>query len=702
MQVPAWSVSMPPFQMEVWRIYPDRNTLEGPKGKVLLEPRQMQVLACLAEQAGGVVTRDQLLHQVWHDVIVNEAALTRTVSELRKILGDDSTQPRYIQTIRKIGYRLVAPVEPLHTFSHTSTPSHDSPPSSSTALSSTSRSWIWAMSVLIGVGAVLAFALWPTPPQPTTWLRAQPFTTYPGQERHPALSPDGSRVAFISAKDDQPDLYIKQTNTETPLRLTNDSNFEMRPTWSPDGGTLAFARADTATVSLYTIPALGGPPRKLVDVQSSIAGISWSPDGSRLVFAQRTEQDGPFHLFTLVLDDLSLSALTEAPPQYIGDTNPAFRPDGTTLAFTRTDRAGVQDLFLLDVPSQQLTRLTNEQRGINGLAWMPDGNDLVFSSYRNGTYSLWRLNATNGDLDWIPTTADRIYNPTIAQHANRLVFEAFRYEKNIWQLERRDTSFAATRFINSTQWDWEATYTSNRENVAFISSRSGTLEIWIADGNGANSVQRTGFGGAAMGNPRWSPDGKQLSFHASPNGHATLYVMDAAGGPVRRLTDPDHNTINASWSGDGQWLYAGSDRSGDWQVWKFNAVTGAAQQVTTSGGFIAFESSDGHTLYYNKVDERGIWERAQVGDSETRIIDDLLLGHWGDWMVRESGIYYAQRHERRTWLAHYTFADQTTTRLTQLTRMATPSLFVSQDERFVLHASLESSESDLMLIEDFR
>lgn len=701
MPVPVESASTPPFQMEAWRIYPDRNTLENDDGPVLLEPRQMQVLVCLAKGAGAVVTRDQLLDAVWHEVIVNEAALTRTISELRKILGDNSKEPRFIQTIRKTGYRLIAPVEPLSPLPEARPLSPKS--RSASTQSRPRRSWLWVAGAIASLGVVFAFSLWPsTAPSETTLLRAQPFTTYPGQERFPALSPDGSRVAFIRTENDQTDLFIKQSNTETPLRLTDDPAFEMRPTWSPDGSTLAFARADSGSVGLYTIPAIGGPLRKLIDVQSRVPGLAWSPNGQMLVLAQRTAPEGPYHLFTLALSDLTLEPLTEAPAQHRGDTNPAFSPDGETLAFTRTNRVGGQDLFLMDTSTRQLRRITNEHRGINGLAWLPDGEALVFSSYRNGTYSLWRVDTSTGALAWIPTTADRIYNPTVALHANRLVFEAFRYEKNVWHIERTDTGFVSHQFINSTQWDWESAYAPARDRVAFISSRSGTLEIWIADGDGSNPVQRTTFGGAAMGNPRWSPDGQHLSFHASPDGHAALYVLDAAGGSVRQLTDPAVNTINASWSRDGNSLYAGSDRSGDWNVWKINATTGQAVQVTSTGGFLAFESPDGQHLYYNKVDARGIWQRPLAGGAETQIIDDLLLAYWGDWIVRQSGIYYARPHAGQAWLIHYTFADKSTTRLTPLPRLGTPSLFVSADERSILHASLEASESDLMLIEDFR
>lgn len=699
MQVPLWSIEMPPFQLGTWRVYPDRQLIESEAGPVSLEPRQMQVLVYLAEHAGAVVPRDQLLAVIWQEVVVNEAALTRTISELRKIFDDDAKTPRYIETIRKTGYRLIAPVEPLQA-SARHMPSGDSMHPGTTKR----YTWNWWVgAVVLGVSVLTLVAWWTRPPTAeVAWLHAQPFTTYPGQERHPALSPDGSRVVFVQAQGGQPDLYIKQHNTETPLQLTDDNGYEAHPAWSPNGSTIAFARSDSGQVGLYSVPAIGGTARKLVDVASGVSGLAWSPDGALLIFAQRIVAGGPYHLFQLRLSDLRMEPLTEAPSQHIGDLNPAFSPDGTTLAFTRSDRVGGQEIYLMDLATRKLQRFTQGQRGVNGLAWLPTGDELVFSSYRNGTYSLWRGDVVSGALTWIPTTADRIYNPTVARHVNRLVFEAFRYEKNIWQIERVDTGFVAERFIHSTQWDWEAAYTPKGDRVAFISSRSGALEIWLAEGDGSQPVQRTSFEGAAMGNPRWSPDGQHVSFHASPEGHAALYVLDADGGTPKRLTESSANTINASWSSDGQWLYAGSDRTGDWQVWKIHAETRAAVQVTETGGFLAFEGPAGDSLYFNKADAPGIWARALTGGTPVRVIDDLRLGHWGDWMVRASGIYYVQQQGREAWLVHYAFSDRTTRLLTRLPRLATPSLFVSVDEQRILHASLEASESDLMMVEDFR
>jgi len=98
------------FWLGDWRVDPALRTVAGPSGEVRLEPKPIQVLVQLAEHPGQVVTKDQLLQAVWADTFVGDEVLSRTISDLRRVFGDDPKSPRVIQTIPKGGYRLLLPV----------------------------------------------------------------------------------------------------------------------------------------------------------------------------------------------------------------------------------------------------------------------------------------------------------------------------------------------------------------------------------------------------------------------------------------------------------------------------------------------------------------------------------------------------------------------------------------------------------------
>lgn len=89
---------------------PNRNRISGPDGHVHLTPRAMEVLICLAEHAGEVVTRDEFSNEVWQPSVVSDHSLTSCISELRGHLGDTAGNRRFIETIPKRGYRLIGPV----------------------------------------------------------------------------------------------------------------------------------------------------------------------------------------------------------------------------------------------------------------------------------------------------------------------------------------------------------------------------------------------------------------------------------------------------------------------------------------------------------------------------------------------------------------------------------------------------------------
>lgn len=93
-----------------WTVDARANRLIGPAGEVELEPRVMDLLVLLAGRPGEVMSKDEIAAALWGEVHVNDDALTRTVFKLRKALGDAARNSRYVATVPKRGYRLVAPV----------------------------------------------------------------------------------------------------------------------------------------------------------------------------------------------------------------------------------------------------------------------------------------------------------------------------------------------------------------------------------------------------------------------------------------------------------------------------------------------------------------------------------------------------------------------------------------------------------------
>ena len=99
------------FRTGPWLVEPMKSAITGPDGMSLhLQPKVMDVLVCLAENADEPVSRDQLLEEVWGAHVISDEPLTRTIGELRRALVDDRSHPEFIETIPKRGYRLIGDV----------------------------------------------------------------------------------------------------------------------------------------------------------------------------------------------------------------------------------------------------------------------------------------------------------------------------------------------------------------------------------------------------------------------------------------------------------------------------------------------------------------------------------------------------------------------------------------------------------------
>ena len=183
------------FRVGEFLIEPPLNNISNGDKSVHVEPKVMNVLTCLVDNAGEVISKENLIRFVWADTFVTDDVLTRAISELRKVFGDDSKEPRYIQTIPRTGYRLIAPVVNNLSQVQTDSTNHLLPPTTSPL-----RRLIWAVPLLLLLsGAGWLYFSQPRSASRNSSMRVVPFTSFPGREDQGALSPDGNQIAFAWA-----------------------------------------------------------------------------------------------------------------------------------------------------------------------------------------------------------------------------------------------------------------------------------------------------------------------------------------------------------------------------------------------------------------------------------------------------------------------------------------------------------------------
>jgi Tol biopolymer transport system component len=281
-------------------------------------------------------------------------------------------------------------------------------------------------------------------------------------------------------------------------------------------------------------------------------------------------------------------------------------------------------------------------------------------------------------------------------------------DQNIWRATIRgpsDPPVVPELFMPSTRLDGYPKYSPDGKKIAFGSSRSGPVEIWVANSDGSNPQQLTFFGGPLVGYLNWSPDGQWIVFHARPEGQADLFVIPAAGGSPKRLTtDPSDETL-PSYSRDGRWIYFGSRRTGQSQIWRMPAAGGDATQITTSGGALAMESPDGKELFYVKwtgFSENSIWKVPVQGGQPVRVTGPVHA--WPcPFDITNDGIYYpAPPHSGdQRFIRFYSFSSRQSRPMAVANRPFGLGMTISPDGR-QLAFDQDNVGSDLVIIENFR
>ena len=566
--------------------------------------------------------------------------------------------------------------------------------------------------VLVATAAALAvsFGLRRTE-QPSDRMRVSALTSYPGVETDPSLSPDGNQIAFSwdGEKQDNFDVYVKLVDDTTqPLRLTSDPASDRNPVWSPDGRRIAFVRIQEQRADIYSVSPLGGPERKIADCRAPPTQIprpAWSPDGKLLAVPDDDEQ-GWRGIALIPLGSGARTKLTSNSLDY--DYSAAFSPDGRVLAYVSCTDTYACDLYLRQLGRDymslgQARRVTHQAAYIGGIAWTPDGHYVIYEASGDAgvnTY-LWRVRLSRAnEPERLESAGQQAHLPSIARQGNRLAFTHGASDADIWEWK---AGGRAKPLIASTRYDFNPHLSPDGRRIAFASNRSGMSQVWVCGRNGENPIQLTEGVGRLAGGPQWSPDGRWIAFSSqAENGEFGVHLMDEGGGHLRRITPPGINAHSASWSRDGQALYFSTNRTGRMEVWRIRLDSLEARQMTNNGGFAAYESSDGRTLYYTKTRYAGITPvfARPLPDGPERLVLDAVFHN--AFCVIDDGLLFISRDNPRFALKHYSLADGRIRTLAGIEASPFWRSSASPDGSSVVFGAMKPSNYDLMLIENFR
>jgi Tol biopolymer transport system component/DNA-binding winged helix-turn-helix (wHTH) protein len=592
----------------------DARELRKSGVRLKLQEQPFQILAMLLERPGEIVTREELQKRLWpQDTFVDfDLSLNSAVKRLRQALGDDSENPRFIETLYRRGYRFMGPVtgraaasEPIPVLSIPLQARANSESLLTRAGVRNFRTLVWLFPVVLVLAGLL---LWlkgsSSPPRIIGYTQ---ITS--GSVRKGNIVTDGERLYFSQLQGDH--FVVAQVSVrggETSF-LSIPFADVYAPDIAGDSSTLLIADFELPVEEgrLWSLPLPAGSPQRLGD--SSAHAATWSRDRNEVVFARGS--------------DVYTADGNGSQPRKLASLNgPAFglrfSPDGRRLRFEVHDpKSGSSALWEMNRDGTHLQTLlsgwSKSPRECCG-NWSPDGKYYVFQSLREGKTNLWLLPAqtrwfgaqgkaqrlTNGPLDFS--------FPVFSKDGKKIFAVGSQPRSEPVRYDGRSDFSPYLGGISAT----DLAFSSDNQSVTYISVPEGTL--WRTKVDGTQRIQLTQPPlQAAL--PRWSPDGTQIAFMGrTTNTNWRAYLIASEGGVAHELVPDAQAGFDPGWSPDGKSVVVtlndsvspGISISGpgiaivDLQTRKVSPLPGAAQlfspRWSPDGKLIAAISNDSQKL----------------------------------------------------------------------------------------------------------
>jgi DNA-binding winged helix-turn-helix (wHTH) protein/Tol biopolymer transport system component len=575
---------------------------------VRVERIPLELLFYLSERPRQLVTREEILNRIWgKDVFVDaDNAINTAIRKIRRALRDDAEQPRYVITVPGKGYRFTADI---------SSPAVATPAtaeSGAARLSATAdaSSSVWPRSatasaglnwrrLTVGLGVVLAaialgaFSVrWMISrlTSASSVVRLEDLEivqlTTSGTAERPAISPDGTYVAYIQHKGEAFSLRMRQIETGSDIEIVPPSAEVTLEglSFTPDGAFVDIVGRDLTHVRrLRRVPFLGGAPRRLVDAIDSPVG--WAPDGRHMAFVRGSLGHG--RTVVVVADPHGANerelVSRQTPAAFISfglagtpPNPPAWSPDGRSIAVLGQTGSGsssfVRELVILQVSNASARTLTIPESAFNrGVAWL-DANSLIID-HRAGpgaASQLWRVAASDGrlmrlsndltDYDGFSLTADRRVLATGRRETRAGVWtgngNGTEMIENIplapfgallvgavvtWAGDR--LLYTATNAGDTDIMTMVPGRDVPQELIAHAGSPSATSDgqtivfqrsgLWKVDGEGRSPVRLKADGFV----PMLTPDGRYLVYLSQQNGILSPWVAPIEGGGATQIVN---------------------------------------------------------------------------------------------------------------------------------------------------------------------
>jgi Tol biopolymer transport system component len=456
---------------------------------------------------------------------------------------------------------------------------------------------VLAAAVLIVIG-FLGAQLLKSDPITITTSNSLAVTSEPGGEFHPALSPDGSQVAFRAVRDGKFSIVIKSTRnivgelTPTQGLYESEASF---PSWSPDGEFVRFWGCPDGQCSWREVAKLGGSIRSL-DLPRNTRHTSWSPYCSRIAFTR-----GADSIYTHSITDATTTLLA-VPEVPWGLHSLAWSPDGRWIAYVNGNpywltgfNVNATSIWIVDADGGEPVRVTGEEDMDVSPAWLDDDH-LLFVSNRDGPREVYVVEVGPTGPRREPRKVPGVSDPKSISYSivgRKLAFAKATARQNIWSYPIGSSPMSVTDGHPVTSDNAvieEHDVSPDGRWIVYDSNLRGNMDIYKRLLEGGSPMPITDSPTDDFG-PQWSPDGTEIAFYGDvAPGEGAVMVVSADGGTPVQLASGPWQVSFPGWSPSGLDIAFNSHQTGRFEIWLVPRETvggswGEANQVTDFGCF---------------------------------------------------------------------------------------------------------------------
>ncbi len=689
-----------------------------------IEARQLSLLKLLLENHGSAVSRNQIMDTLWHDTIVSDNSVSQAVTQLRKSLHDDKETPRFIRTVPRVGYQLIAEVEypaapvaelpaTVPTIYPTTALAH--PPARQSA-----KMTIAISSAVVSILFTLLLLEWLKPGLAVPIYQYESrLTSVPGPENFLRYSPDGRYLAFNQTSENRShmDLVVYDSQNQSIHSIKSTGYSEQAPEWSADGRWLIYYRHDPISCDIRIMSVINpvetwrlSPDFHLSDCEPGYSRQKMHWLNAETLYLTSWLDNRPV-LTKISLSDDKLPMVIDI--QHYPKLNPVLMDlDKTTSKLLLVEKHQPwYQLKLLDLNTFKTRLIEQSKQDYWGLKWHDSEQ-----SFWLGNESL-RLMSLDGDskivhlpMGFIP---DIDLNPVTQQlaHAEGLV------NVNLYSMELNNNvdDPVSRRLSSSARTDILPAIANDGSQTAFISYQRRSMdglkhvEIWLKHQHKKAASLLTNLAESNLAQSMvpdyllWSPNGENILLGDSAQ---NLYLINTFSRHMVPIVSGYEVVDEVNWSADGKQISFKARQGQDqWQHWRYDLQLATTQPVKNTRS----SSEPLNAEQIRHINPSYSQYQQHIADFLTRVLaEDLPVDNLQPSFalyrpaVIDSGIYYIVRQGHQLKLFFYHFDRNDNRYITDVGNHEQDinvqlNLSASQDGRQLVFSKVEGIETDILV-----